>query len=128
MSISKNNQISRIAQAVRGVHSDDESDRDETRVSSIRSQKRELREWHEGSMVGPTRQMEELDGMIGPTRPFGELDIVVGPTRPFDELDGVIGPTCQMGELNNVVSPTPPFGELDGAFFSKTGITSATGC
>ncbi|KAF3519459.1 hypothetical protein DY000_02059004 [Brassica cretica] len=75
--------------------SDDDSDRDDTRVSLIRSQKREL---PEGSVVGPTHQMDELDGMIGPTRPFreldrqmGELDIVVGPTRPFDELDGMIG-------------------------------------
>ncbi|KAF3523320.1 hypothetical protein F2Q69_00046535 [Brassica cretica] len=73
--------------------SDDDSDRDDTRVSLIRSQKRELRE---GSVVGPTHQMDELDGMICPTRPFreldrqmGELDIVVGPTRPFDELDGL---------------------------------------
>ena len=97
----------------------------------IRSQKRELLE---GSVVGPTHQMDELDGMIGPTRPFreldrqmGELDIVVVPL-PFDKLNGVIGPTRQIGELDSVVGPTLPFGELDGAFFIKTDITSATRC
>ncbi|KAF2592950.1 hypothetical protein F2Q70_00042594 [Brassica cretica] len=72
--------------------SDDDSDLDDTRVSLIRSQKRELRE---GSVVGPTHQMDELDGMIGPTRPFreldrqmGELDIVVVPL-PFDKLNDI---------------------------------------
>ena len=39
--------------------------------------------------VGPTRQMDELDGVIGPTHSFGELDCVADPS-----------PTRQMGELD----------------------------
>ncbi|KAF3565093.1 hypothetical protein DY000_02014431 [Brassica cretica] len=93
--------------------SDCDYDRDETRVSSIRSQKRDLREWGEVSVVSPTCQIDELDGVICPTSPFGELDNVVGPTCPFDELDGVIGPTRPFGELDNVLGPTRPFGDLD---------------
>ncbi|KAF2609686.1 hypothetical protein F2Q70_00011769 [Brassica cretica] len=55
--------------------------------------------------VGPTRQMDKLDGVIGPTRQMGELDGVIGPTRPFGDLDGVLCPV-----------------------FNKTGITSVTEC
>nr|VDD60080.1 unnamed protein product [Brassica oleracea] len=87
--------------------SDDDSDRDDTRVRAIRSHKRELRE---GSVVGPTRQMDELDGMISPTCPFGELerqmgelDIVVGPTRPFDE-----NIFCGLFDIDSVVTDFDP--------------------
>ncbi|KAF3544846.1 hypothetical protein DY000_02007615 [Brassica cretica] len=98
-------ELPNFSYSVGSSSSDDDSDRDETRVSSIRSQKRELREWGEGSVVGPTRQMGELDGVIVPTRQMGELDNVVGPTR-------------QTGELDSMLCPV----------FNKTGITSAAGC
>ncbi|KAF2559575.1 hypothetical protein F2Q68_00016789 [Brassica cretica] len=71
--------------------SNDDSDRDKTRVGSIQSRRRELRGRDEGRLFDPTRRTGVFDGSFGPTRRTGELNGAFDPSRSFGELDGAFG-------------------------------------
>ena len=76
---------------------------------------RELQEWDEGSMFGPTRQMGKSDGLFGPTRQMGELDGFGRCNSPIWRIGWLR--SVQLTHLTSwtgLVGPTHPFGQLDG--------------
>ncbi|KAF3569218.1 hypothetical protein DY000_02011345 [Brassica cretica] len=114
MSIPKNIQIPRIAEAIRGV---------QLTVDVLYDQS----EWRCEDWTGPARWMAELVA-CSIQLADGRAGRVVDPARPSAELDWF---SWSCGQAGRVVDSARPSAELDGVLcppFNKTGITYATRC